>query len=74
VRGAQSGHHRATRRPELVELTCALDGNSHLVGLDVFAAAARSQNGVFPAVCGHEVMAVSMSTPPGPLCRPCSSL
>lgn len=59
------------QRRELLELTCVVDGQTHLVPIDAFALAATAAEIAFPAVCGHPVTAGSMSAPPGPECRPC---
>lgn len=63
----------AGERHEFLELTCVVDGRAHLVAVDLFASTASAQRGVFPALCGHDVTAGSMSAPPGPACRSCGT-
>lgn len=62
---------RSRTNRDLLELTCALDGLTHLVGVDEFAAVAADHRGAFPALCGHVVTVGSMSAPPGPECASC---
>jgi hypothetical protein len=69
--GSRRVGHPARKRRDHVELTCIVDGQAHLVVIDVFASAATARHTAFSALCGHSVTVGSMSAPPGPPCTAC---
>ncbi len=53
-------------------MTCAVDGRAHLVADPELGSGLSRGDGTYRAVCGRRVVAVSLSTPPGPACPRCS--
>jgi hypothetical protein len=56
----------------LSTMTCAVDGHAHLVADPELGSGVSRGDGTYRAVCGRRVVAVSLSTPPGPACPACS--
>ena len=51
--------------------TCSTDGLDHAVTDEQMATEIAERAGQYPAVCGHTVLAASMTCPPGPRCPSC---
>lgn len=66
---------RQPARPDRddVLLTSATDWREHRVPVAAYTAAMTEQTGQCRAVCGHLVVMVALSSPPGPPCSACSS-
>lgn len=60
---------RSHDRP--VRVTCAHDAQRHLVPDAAFARPDGTSSGRLLAVCGHTVLAASLTTPPGRDCALC---
>lgn len=60
------------RDKHTVAMTCIDDGRLHLVTEDALVAGVTAHTGRYRAVCGHEVAAAAMVSPPGPACPSCS--
>ncbi|MGI9000744.1 MAG: hypothetical protein ACR2GH_03680 [Pseudonocardia sp.] len=55
----------------LLSMTCAADGLDHLMTAEAMAAGQVARTGVYGALCGTQVLATSLMTPPGKRCRDC---
>lgn len=75
-----AGKHKATaarpalriRRPRLIEMVDASTGDAHWLTSDALDAGHRD-GGRYIAVCGADVLAHSLATPPRRYCRACST-
>lgn len=65
VSEARSAKVEAPGPPEVFELTCGLDRYAHLAPVEGVEAAIEASRSCFPALCGHEIVASSLATPPG---------
>ncbi|HEY4008219.1 MAG TPA: hypothetical protein VGM60_23975 [Pseudonocardia sp.] len=51
-------------------MTCVTDGRDHLVAEDALEAGRRT--GRYQALCEHEIIPASLTSPPGPTCADCA--
>ncbi|MGH3943040.1 MAG: hypothetical protein ACRDTG_31340 [Pseudonocardiaceae bacterium] len=56
-----------------ITMTCASDGQHHLVSDHASTTGLSAGHGTYAAACGHVVVAASMVTPPGPTCLDCET-
>jgi hypothetical protein len=52
-------------------MTCCQDRLEHAVTDDEMATVIRSGTGIYPAICGHEVIPLALTSPPGHRCARC---
>jgi len=62
---------RRITRPTTV--TSTVDGRDHLLGEQATTAGLVAGHGEYTALCGRQVVAVSLVTPPGPTCLDCET-
>jgi hypothetical protein len=68
--GDQAGWHAA----DTITVTCTIDSRAHEVPDAELAAAARSSDGHYQALCGHMVAAAPMVEPDGQPCLLCTAI
>ena len=73
-RSIQTAHHSADTAAEpvlMTVMTCAADGRTHSVTDPEFQAGLQRSQGIYRAMCGRNILAASLGTPPGPACPRC---
>jgi hypothetical protein len=69
-----SGDHAGRRPVDTITVTCSIDSRAHEVPDAELAAAARSSDGHYQALCGHMVSAAPMVEPDGQPCLLCAAI
>jgi hypothetical protein len=54
--------------------TCAVDGLDHAVSDDAAASGLAARQGIYTAVCGHQVHVSALASSAGPACPRCAQL